>query len=328
MKNDGPNPEDKWYRDENNQESADKPLNPYPTIPVAKEQFEEWCKQWKNALMVKVLGKHVTFAFMEQRLRRDWEKKAIGHMLKIDRTTSIHSRSKFAGICVEIDLAKQLVPKISMLGCELHLEYEGLYQICFSCGKYGPRSEQCMENGANNGDYMEENRSGDSLQGKVPETKMEGPQNHKIIVTIAMEENPESIHEGVTDYEVSQGPSTANPKGSGNPMEAAKGKEHKSELEGMEMVQLTEEQMKNTEARDNQVRHLDVAIIDAGGGGTLISLSSQDQVDPLLGTRSLDAMGHARGIWCLWNSSIWKVDILEHDRQFVHLKISVNNSTP
>ncbi|RYR58929.1 hypothetical protein Ahy_A05g024788 [Arachis hypogaea] len=74
------------------------------------------------------------------------------------------------------------------------------------------------------------------------------------------------------------GPSTANPKGSGNPMEAAKGKEHKSELE--------EEQMKNTEARDNQVRHLDVAIIDAGGGGTLISLSSQDQVDPLLGTRS------------------------------------------
>ncbi|RYR79730.1 hypothetical protein Ahy_A01g004543 isoform B [Arachis hypogaea] len=70
----------------------------------------------------------------------------IDHMLNIDRTTSIHSIGKFARIRVEIDLAKQLVPRISVLGCELHLEYEGLYQICFSCGRYGHRSEQCTEN--------------------------------------------------------------------------------------------------------------------------------------------------------------------------------------
>ncbi|KAL4330130.1 hypothetical protein AHAS_Ahas13G0369300 [Arachis hypogaea] len=60
-------------------------------------------------------------------------------MLKVDRTTSIHSRGKVARICVEINLVKQLEPRILVLGCELHLEYEGLYQICFACGKYGHR---------------------------------------------------------------------------------------------------------------------------------------------------------------------------------------------
>ncbi|XP_052112461.1 uncharacterized protein LOC127744218 [Arachis duranensis] len=36
----------------------------------------------------------------------------------------------------------------------------------------------------------------------------------------------------------------------------------------------------------------------------------------------VDATGHAGGIWCLWDSSVWKVDVLEHDKQFVHLKIT------
>ncbi|RYR05146.1 hypothetical protein Ahy_B06g085003 [Arachis hypogaea] len=66
-------------------------------------------------------------------------------MLKIDRSTSIHSRGRFARICVEIDLAKKLVPRISVLGLELYIEYEGLHQICFSCGKYGHMSDLCTD---------------------------------------------------------------------------------------------------------------------------------------------------------------------------------------
>ncbi|RYR76112.1 hypothetical protein Ahy_A01g000706 [Arachis hypogaea] len=250
MDDDDPNLEDKWYRNDDDHKNEEKPFNPCPTIPVSKEEFEEWCKPWKNAFMVKVLGKRITFAFMEQRLHRDWKKKgkihvidmnrdyfmvhfadeedyahalmegpwmiaghylivqrwrpffltrstevrkiaawirtpnlpielynhrflwrvgsAIGHMLKVDRTTSIHSRRKFARICVEIDLSKQLVPRISVLGCELNLEYEGLYQICFSRGKYGHRSEQCMEGSANSGAHTEENRAADAPQGGTP----------------------------------------------------------------------------------------------------------------------------------------------------------------
>ncbi|XP_016191766.1 uncharacterized protein LOC107632613 [Arachis ipaensis] len=255
-----PNPEDKWYQDDEDGKNVEKPFNPCPTIPVSKEKFEEWCKPWKNALMVKVLGKRVTFAFMEQRLRRDWESKGkihvidmnhdyflvhfsdeedythalmegpwmiaghyliiqrwrpfflsgptevrkiaawiripnlpielynhrflwrvgstIGHMLKVDRTTSIHSREKFARICVEIDLAKQLVPRISVLGSELHLEYEGLHQICFSCGKYGHRSDQCMENLAAGDKPMEDTHVEDTTPVEVP-VRREGDQNGK-----------------------------------------------------------------------------------------------------------------------------------------------------
>ncbi|XP_057719429.1 uncharacterized protein LOC130933837 [Arachis stenosperma] len=70
---------------------------------------------------------------------------AIYQMIKIDRTTSIHSRGKFAKICVEIDLAKKLVPKISVMGSELNIEYKGLHQICFTCGKYGHRADMCTK---------------------------------------------------------------------------------------------------------------------------------------------------------------------------------------
>ena len=69
-------------------------------------------------------------------------------MLKIDQNMSIHSRGKFARLCVEIDLRKKLVPAITTLGREFKAEYEGLHLICFKCGRYGHRMEVCMENGA------------------------------------------------------------------------------------------------------------------------------------------------------------------------------------
>ncbi|KAL4275364.1 hypothetical protein AHAS_Ahas20G0099800 [Arachis hypogaea] len=85
MDNDEPNPEDKWYKDDEDGVNAEKPFNPCPMIPMSKEEFEEWCKTWNNALMVKVLGKHVTFTFMEQHLRRDWEGKGKIHVIDMNR---------------------------------------------------------------------------------------------------------------------------------------------------------------------------------------------------------------------------------------------------
>ena len=69
----------------------------------------------------------------------------LGTMLKIDQNTSIHSRGKFARICVEINLRRKLVPAILVLGREFKVEYEGLHLICFNCGQYGHRMEICME---------------------------------------------------------------------------------------------------------------------------------------------------------------------------------------
>ncbi|XP_020216678.1 uncharacterized protein LOC109800297 [Cajanus cajan] len=67
----------------------------------------------------------------------------LGTMLKIDKLTSIHSRGKFARICVEVNLNRRLVSMINVLGHIIKLEYEGLHSVCFNCGKYGHRQDQC-----------------------------------------------------------------------------------------------------------------------------------------------------------------------------------------
>lgn len=69
----------------------------------------------------------------------------IGNMLKVDKTTSLYSRGKFARICVELDLEKPLLSHISIRGMKLCLEYEGLHSICFRCGKYGHKKDNCRE---------------------------------------------------------------------------------------------------------------------------------------------------------------------------------------
>ncbi|KAK7243905.1 hypothetical protein RIF29_38718 [Crotalaria pallida] len=69
----------------------------------------------------------------------------IGTMLKVDSLTSLHSRGKFARICVEIDLNKKLIPQVKVCGSVINLEYEGLHLICFNCGKYGHKMDSCTE---------------------------------------------------------------------------------------------------------------------------------------------------------------------------------------
>ncbi|KAL4300017.1 hypothetical protein AHAS_Ahas17G0158800 [Arachis hypogaea] len=44
MANDAPNPEYRWYEEDNNQDGDDNQFNPCPVIPVFKEEFEDWCR--------------------------------------------------------------------------------------------------------------------------------------------------------------------------------------------------------------------------------------------------------------------------------------------
>lgn len=49
----------------------------------------------------------------------------------------------YARMCVEIDLNAPLLPSYTVDGNKLRIEYEGLQQICFSCGKFGHHSDHC-----------------------------------------------------------------------------------------------------------------------------------------------------------------------------------------
>ncbi|KAI9125222.1 hypothetical protein K1719_003838 [Acacia pycnantha] len=67
----------------------------------------------------------------------------IGKMIKVDRTTSIYDKGGFAHICVEIDLQQPLHPSYTVFGEERPIIYEGLHQVCFTCGRYSHQKDNC-----------------------------------------------------------------------------------------------------------------------------------------------------------------------------------------
>ncbi|XP_019151954.1 PREDICTED: uncharacterized protein LOC109148674 [Ipomoea nil] len=69
----------------------------------------------------------------------------IGKPIKIDTTTSLASRGKFARICVEIDISKPLLAKFWIEQEVCPIEYVGIHLVCFGCGRYGHKKEQCGE---------------------------------------------------------------------------------------------------------------------------------------------------------------------------------------
>nr|XP_025681240.1 uncharacterized protein LOC112782832 [Arachis hypogaea] len=166
------------------------PFNPKPSIEVTLEEYDEWCRSWKQTLIVKPLGKRINLQTMERWINSRWGRNeairvmdleerffmktevqklatwvripnlptepynkhflwkvgmSLGVMLRVDELISIHSRRKFARICVKIDLRRKLVPSFTALGKDFKLEYEGLHQICFSCGRHGHKMDGCVE---------------------------------------------------------------------------------------------------------------------------------------------------------------------------------------
>ncbi|XP_019190016.1 PREDICTED: uncharacterized protein LOC109184469 [Ipomoea nil] len=71
--------------------------------------------------------------------------KKIGEPKYIDETTSIGSKGRFARMCAEVDLTKPLLSKFTAKLKVRHIEYEGMYQICFHCGVYGHAAENCPQ---------------------------------------------------------------------------------------------------------------------------------------------------------------------------------------
>ncbi|KAL4343570.1 hypothetical protein AHAS_Ahas11G0091600 [Arachis hypogaea] len=95
-----PNSEDKWYKEAKLMWSKKNPL----TLVQLLTKIVAWIRI--PNLPIELYNHRFLWRVGS----------AIGTMLKIDKTTSIHSRSRFARICVEIDLAKKLLPRTSIMG--------------------------------------------------------------------------------------------------------------------------------------------------------------------------------------------------------------------
>lgn len=67
----------------------------------------------------------------------------IGGIIKVDTSTLIASRGKFARVCVEVDLSKPLKSGYMLQGEYRKLQYEDLHDICFFYGQYGHRDANC-----------------------------------------------------------------------------------------------------------------------------------------------------------------------------------------
>lgn len=96
----------------------------------------------------------------------------IGWTRKVDDTTLVASTGKFAGVCMDVYLTKPPKSKIQLRGKMRKIQYEGLHDLCFQCGKYGHRASNCtlmaekihMKDGA----QSENNPTTSKAQGEGP----------------------------------------------------------------------------------------------------------------------------------------------------------------
>ncbi|XP_020265392.1 uncharacterized protein LOC109840960 [Asparagus officinalis] len=67
----------------------------------------------------------------------------VGKVVRIDGNTQNAVRGSFARVCVELDLTKPLLPSVILGKTTQRIEYEGIQMICFKCGKFGHRKDDC-----------------------------------------------------------------------------------------------------------------------------------------------------------------------------------------
>lgn len=63
--------------------------------------------------------------------------------LKVHFKTQSRDTGHFARICVGVDLTKKLRPDFIILGERYGIQYEGIHLVCFNCGVYGHKLEDC-----------------------------------------------------------------------------------------------------------------------------------------------------------------------------------------
>lgn len=67
----------------------------------------------------------------------------IGRPIRADQNTGTTARGRFARLCVEVDITKPLLARFKLRKRVRTIEYEGIHLVCFGCGIYGHRQDEC-----------------------------------------------------------------------------------------------------------------------------------------------------------------------------------------
>lgn len=67
----------------------------------------------------------------------------VGTPVRIEHTAINVTRGRYARVCVKLNLQKLWVPVLNVMGRRQVVEYEGLYRLCYKCGQFGHRMDQC-----------------------------------------------------------------------------------------------------------------------------------------------------------------------------------------
>ncbi|GKU91977.1 hypothetical protein SLEP1_g5773 [Rubroshorea leprosula] len=184
-------------------EDGSHPSKPkIPKVRIPKSIWQRLCAPWKNAVIIKLLGKSVNFHSLHSRLLKEWRTERgpykmfdhylavqpwepgfhparakapktavwvklhgvpivcfheaiclylgskIGKPIKVDPTTLLAARGKFARVCIQVDLSQPLPSSVDLDLEELPqslipVEFEGLHKICFQCGEFGHTENYC-----------------------------------------------------------------------------------------------------------------------------------------------------------------------------------------
>lgn len=115
--------------------------NHYLTVQTWKRNFTPWNEKIRTlAVWVRLPG--LPGDYYDKKFFYHLGNK-IGKAIKVDEMTLMRARTMYARMCVEIDLNAPLLPLYMVDGNKLKIEYEGLYLICFSCGRVGHGTEHC-----------------------------------------------------------------------------------------------------------------------------------------------------------------------------------------
>lgn len=75
--------ENKWYKEDPENEPVNSDFDPCPVIPVSQEEYKKWCSDWELSLVVHLLGKRVSIKILESRLRSFWVKDGDIHIIDL-----------------------------------------------------------------------------------------------------------------------------------------------------------------------------------------------------------------------------------------------------